>query len=406
MLDVKLLPQPSVQRRQRHHHPGVLRPVRVRVPVDPVPAVRPRLHPVRRRPADPAVRRGDDRRSRRSRRRLVERLGTKRVVVAGMVVFAAGLVLASTITTATGYPRLGVAMLLLGAGLGLSSAPATESIMGSLPRHRAGVGSAVNDTAREVGGALGVAIVGSITSSIYRSHLAGELPTGLPGPAAAAAHDSLGAALQVSGRLGPARSTRRRRRPRGLRRRHVASLDRHRRRRRTRRPRRLALPPCPWHRRSRRPRRVSAEPIPSAPWYVVACTCTYGYGRICACTMTARHEPASCPCATAPETATDDERIVTHGDVRLSKSGGYRCQDAAEACEAVTTTPASSRTPPPTIIAPGPTARPSPADEPWNGDGGACAATIAAMTPPLDGRRRRVTPSAEAPHPPPHGCPS
>ena len=95
--------------------------------------------------------------------KLVERLGTKRVVVAGMLVFAAGLVLASTITTTTGYPRLGVAMVLLGAGLGLSSAPATESIMGSLPRNRAGVGSAVNDTAREVGGALGVAIVGSIT---------------------------------------------------------------------------------------------------------------------------------------------------------------------------------------------------------------------------------------------------
>ena len=72
------------------------------------------------------------------------------------------------------------------------------------------------------------------------------------------------------------------------------------------------------------PDESSTEPIPSAPWYVVACTCTYGYGRICACTMTARHEPASCPCATAPETATDDERIVTHGDVRLSKSGGHR----------------------------------------------------------------------------------
>jgi hypothetical protein len=132
----------------------------------------------------------------------VERLGTKRVVVGGMLLFAAGLVLASTSTTTTGYPRLGVAMLLLGAGLGLSSAPATESIMGSLPRNRAGVGSAVNDTAREVGGALGVAIVGSIMSSLYRSRLASGLPTNVPPDAAAAARDSLGSALQVSGRVG------------------------------------------------------------------------------------------------------------------------------------------------------------------------------------------------------------
>jgi EmrB/QacA subfamily drug resistance transporter len=136
--------------------------------------------------------------------KLVERLGTKRVVVAGMATFGSGLLLASTLTTSSGYPRLGFAMLLLGAGLALAGAPSTESIMGSLPRNRAGVGSAVNDTAREVGGALGVAIVGSIVSSIYRSHLAGGLPKDLPPNAAATARDSLGAALQASGNLGAA----------------------------------------------------------------------------------------------------------------------------------------------------------------------------------------------------------
>jgi len=134
--------------------------------------------------------------------KLVDRLGTKRVVVAGMLTFAIGLIVASTITTLTGYPRLGVAMLLLGAGLGLSSAPATESIMGSLPRNRAGVGSAVNDTAREVGGALGVAIVGSITSTVYRNHLSATVPKGTPSAVAIAAHDSLGAALQASSSAG------------------------------------------------------------------------------------------------------------------------------------------------------------------------------------------------------------
>jgi EmrB/QacA subfamily drug resistance transporter len=135
--------------------------------------------------------------------KLVEHLGTKRVVVGGMLVFATGLVVAATITVSTGYSRLGLAMLLLGVGLGLASAPATESIMGSLPLNRAGVGSAVNDTSREVGGAVGVAIIGSIVASIYRSHLAGNLPAGLPDHAAAAAHDSLGAALQVSATIGP-----------------------------------------------------------------------------------------------------------------------------------------------------------------------------------------------------------
>jgi hypothetical protein len=75
--------------------------------------------------------------------------------------------------------------------------------MGSLPPNRAGVGSAVNDTAREVGGALGVAIVGSIVSSIYRSHLDAGRSGDIPPAATAAAHDSLGVALQVSTHLGP-----------------------------------------------------------------------------------------------------------------------------------------------------------------------------------------------------------
>ncbi|MEO8694173.1 MAG: DHA2 family efflux MFS transporter permease subunit [Acidimicrobiales bacterium] len=134
--------------------------------------------------------------------KLVDYFGTKRVVVAGMLTFASGLLLASTMTTTTGYPRLGVAMLMLGAGLGMAGAPATESIMGSLPRNRAGVGSAINDTAREVGGALGVAIVGSIVSSIYRSRLTDSMPKNVPAPVATAAHDSIGSALQASTALG------------------------------------------------------------------------------------------------------------------------------------------------------------------------------------------------------------
>jgi EmrB/QacA subfamily drug resistance transporter len=136
--------------------------------------------------------------------KLVEWLGTKRVVVGGMLVFAAGMVVASTSTVASGYPRVAIAMILLGSGMGLALAPSTESIMGSLPRAEAGVGSAVNDTSREVGAALGVAVIGSMLSSMYGSHFAAHAPAALPASARDAADGSLGAALGVSAQLGRA----------------------------------------------------------------------------------------------------------------------------------------------------------------------------------------------------------
>ncbi len=134
----------------------------------------------------------------------VQWFGTKRVVVTGMLLFSSGLVVASTATVGSGYPRVMVAMVLMGAGMGLSVAPATESIMGALPLHQAGVGSAVNDTSREVGGALGVAIVGSLLSSLYASDLNAKLPANVPGQVRDAADQSVGAALQVSAQLGRA----------------------------------------------------------------------------------------------------------------------------------------------------------------------------------------------------------
>jgi EmrB/QacA subfamily drug resistance transporter len=128
--------------------------------------------------------------------------GTKRVVVTGMLLFASGLVVASTSTVDSGYPRVMLAMVLMGAGMGLAVAPATESIMGALPLHQAGVGSAVNDTSREVGGALGVAIVGSMLSSLYSANLDAKLPANAPAPVREAAEQSVGAALQVSSQVG------------------------------------------------------------------------------------------------------------------------------------------------------------------------------------------------------------
>ena len=108
--------------------------------------------------------------------RLVERLGTKRVVTAGMLLFSLGLAVAATVGETGGYGRLAVALVLMGTGMGLAGAPATESIMSSLPPDRANIGSAVNDTTRELGGALGVAIVGSIMSSLYASGLPSSTP--------------------------------------------------------------------------------------------------------------------------------------------------------------------------------------------------------------------------------------
>jgi EmrB/QacA subfamily drug resistance transporter len=129
--------------------------------------------------------------------KLVMRLGTKRVVTTGMLLFSAGLAIAATLSTSSGYGLLAVALVLMGAGMGLAGAPATESIMGSLPPERANTGSAVNDTTRELGGALGVAIVGSIMSSLYATQLSEGLPRDVPAQVAAAARESLGAGVQL-----------------------------------------------------------------------------------------------------------------------------------------------------------------------------------------------------------------
>jgi hypothetical protein len=89
----------------------------------------------------------------------------------------------------------------MGGGMGLAQAPATESIMGSLPPAKAGVGSAVNDTTRELGGALGVAIVGSIMATLYSNRVHDSIAS-LPEAARRAANGSVGAAVAVDQQLG------------------------------------------------------------------------------------------------------------------------------------------------------------------------------------------------------------
>jgi EmrB/QacA subfamily drug resistance transporter len=133
--------------------------------------------------------------------RLVPRLGTKLVVASGLVVLAGGLAVLGTLEAHSGYSTVAIAFVVLGFGMGLAMAPATDSIMGSLPLALGSVGSAINDTLRMVGGALGVAVLGSILSSRYSSDMASAVQ-GLPAPAAHAARDSLGAALHGAAQSG------------------------------------------------------------------------------------------------------------------------------------------------------------------------------------------------------------
>jgi EmrB/QacA subfamily drug resistance transporter len=138
--------------------------------------------------------------------RLVERVGTTAVVAAGLVVFAAGLGWASTVDAATPYSEIAMQMVLLGAGLGLTTAPATEAIMGSLSADKAGVGSAVNDTTRELGGTLGVAIVGSVFASVYSGRIsAAAALAGLPADLRSAMGRSMAVAHKVITQMPPGR---------------------------------------------------------------------------------------------------------------------------------------------------------------------------------------------------------
>jgi hypothetical protein len=104
----------------------------------------------------------------------------------------------ATVSASTSYTTIALQMLILGTGMGLTSAPATEAIMGAVPRAKAGAGSAVNDATRLFGGTLGVAVIGSVAASFYSSRLASTAPAHLPAQAASAAKASVGAAIAAS----------------------------------------------------------------------------------------------------------------------------------------------------------------------------------------------------------------
>jgi len=134
--------------------------------------------------------------------RLAVRAGTKLVVASGLFLMAGFYVWVTRAAAGTAYGTIAAQMVVLGTGMGLTSAPATEAIMGVVPKAKAGVGSAVNDATRLLGGTLGVAVIGSVYSSLYAGLLTTSLPAGLPAAAATTAHRSVGGALGVAAEYG------------------------------------------------------------------------------------------------------------------------------------------------------------------------------------------------------------
>lgn len=130
---------------------------------------------------------------------VAHRFGTKPVVVSGMALIAVGLGLLSRTTVAGTYRDAIGSFVLLGVGVALALAPSTESVMGSLPKEEAGVGSATNDTAMQLGGALGVGVLGTALILRYQHLMAPVVAhAGVPASVQELIKSSLGAALAVS----------------------------------------------------------------------------------------------------------------------------------------------------------------------------------------------------------------
>ena len=139
---------------------------------------------------------------------VVRRVGTTPVVFFGMACIATGLALLSRTTVHGTYGDALPSFFLVGTGVGFAFAPLTDSIMGSLPLERAGVGSATNGAALQLGGALGVGVLGSILNTRYEDRLAPVLAAHhAPAWLSHLVTGSLGGALAVAQHLGGALGT-------------------------------------------------------------------------------------------------------------------------------------------------------------------------------------------------------
>ncbi|AGS68437.1 MFS transporter [Streptomyces collinus] len=131
--------------------------------------------------------------------RAARRFSVRVVVSGGLAAVGVALAVLTTLGRSTGYPVLGAALLVVGVGAGFSFTVTADVILSSVPRDQAGAASAVSETAYELGAALGIALLGSIVTGVYRG-FAG--PAGTP----AEAHESLGAAVQASAQMAPHRA--------------------------------------------------------------------------------------------------------------------------------------------------------------------------------------------------------
>jgi hypothetical protein len=127
---------------------------------------------------------------------LAARFGARAACAAGLALIAAALLILSQLDATSGYWLLAVGLIPLGAGLGLAMPPATSGITAALPASQQGVGSALNDLSRETGGAVGIAVLASVLTAVYSSHL--HL-TGLPAAQAGAARSSVAVAARLGG---------------------------------------------------------------------------------------------------------------------------------------------------------------------------------------------------------------
>ncbi|MFI6623491.1 MFS transporter [Streptomyces sp. NPDC050528] len=130
--------------------------------------------------------------------RLTPKLGMKPMVVTGMVLGTVGVLLLTQVDKASTYVDFLPTMMLLGFSIGLSVSPATDTIMGSFPENELGVGGGANDTALELGGSLGIAILGSLLGTTYKDKLTDLVGGHLPAAALDTARDSVGGGLAVA----------------------------------------------------------------------------------------------------------------------------------------------------------------------------------------------------------------
>jgi EmrB/QacA subfamily drug resistance transporter len=133
---------------------------------------------------------------------LVEKAGRRPLALAGLVMIATGMTLLSTLDEGSSYWLVLAGIVPVGVGMALAMAPATTDIVAAVPLHKQGVASATNDAAREVGGTLGIAVLGSVLNDQYRAGVADAAPASAPDGLVETAQESLGAALGIATRLG------------------------------------------------------------------------------------------------------------------------------------------------------------------------------------------------------------